>query len=124
MRTPIGKFGGAFADISAAELGGTVATEAIRRSRIPAGELDSVIFGHGRQAGGGPNTARQIGRRAGLPDESTAYTVNQACASGLRAIINAAQEILLDDAEAIENDASLSPAERASARRVLLQRVR
>jgi len=101
VRTPIGKFGGALASLSAAELGGPVAREAIRRSGLPGDAVDTLIFGHGRQGGGGPNTARQVVRRSGLGDEVPAYTVNQACASGMRAIVNAAQEILLDESAVV-----------------------
>lgn len=92
-RTPIGKFGGALASLSAAELGGQVAKNVVSSSSVDANAIDQVIFGHARQAGGGPNTARQIVKLAGLSDDVPAYTVNQACASGLRAIISAAQAI-------------------------------
>src|SRR5262252_4727804 len=68
VRTPIGKFGGAFASLSAAELGGAAARGAIERSGLPAGAVNETIFGHARQAGGGPNTARQVSRRAGEND--------------------------------------------------------
>jgi len=60
-----------------------------------------VIFGHGRQAGGGPNTARQIGFRAGVPVDRPAFTVNQACASGLQAVLSAARAILLGEAKVV-----------------------
>jgi acetyl-CoA C-acetyltransferase len=85
-RTPIGKFGGAFAAMSAAELGGFAARAAIERSGLPAAAIDETIFGHARQAGGGPNTARQVARRAGVPDSVPAFTVNKACASSLKAL--------------------------------------
>ena len=86
VRTPIGKFGGAFAAMSAAELGGAAARAAVERSGLPAGAVNETIFGHARQAGGGPNTARQVSRRAGMPDTVPAFTVNKACASSLKAI--------------------------------------
>ena len=86
VRTPIGKFGGVFAAMSAAELGGAAARAALERSGLPAGAVSETIFGHARQAGGGPNTARQVSRRAGLPDAVPAFTVNKACASSLKAI--------------------------------------
>jgi len=85
-RTPIGKFGGAFAELTAAELGAAAARAAIERSGLPASAVDEAIFGHGRQAGGGPNTARQASHRAGVPDSVPAFTVNKACASSLKAI--------------------------------------
>jgi acetyl-CoA C-acetyltransferase len=85
-RTPIGKFGGAFASLTAAELGGAAALAAIERSGLPAAAVDETIVGHARQAGGGPNTARQVSRRAGIPDAVPAFTVNKACASSLKAI--------------------------------------
>jgi len=86
VRTPIGKFGGVFAGLSAAELGGAAAGAALERSRLPVDAVSETIFGHARQAGGGPNTARQVSRRAGLPDAVPAFTVNKACASSLKAI--------------------------------------
>jgi len=101
VRTPIGNFGGALAASSAAELGGLAARAAIRRSGIPADGFDEVIVGHARQAGNGPNIARQIVRRAGLPDQVPAYTINKACASGLQAIVSAAQSIRNGDAEVV-----------------------
>ena len=89
VRTPIGRFGGALASLSAAELGGLAARETIHRSGLAADAIGHAVFGNARQAGGGPNPARQIGRRAGLPDASVAFTVNMACASGLQAIVSA-----------------------------------
>jgi len=85
-RTPIGKFGGAFASLTAAQLGAAAARGALERSGLPAAAVDETIFGHARQAGGGPNTARQVARQAGLPDAVPAFTVNKACASSLKAI--------------------------------------
>jgi acetyl-CoA C-acetyltransferase len=86
VRTPIGKFGGAFASLSAADLGEAAAKTAIERSGLPPAAIDETIFGHARQAGGGPNTARQVSHRAGVPDATPAFTVNKACASSLKAI--------------------------------------
>ena len=76
VRTPIGKFGGALSGLTAAELGGTAARAAIERSGLAADAVNETIFGHARQAGGGPNTARQVSRRAGVPDAVPAFTVN------------------------------------------------
>jgi acetyl-CoA C-acetyltransferase len=99
VRTPIGKFGGALASLSAADLGTAAAKAALERSGLDPARVDQVIFGHGRQAGGGPNTARQIAWRAGVPQERPAWTVNQACGSGLQAILSAARAIRLGEAE-------------------------
>lgn len=85
-RTPIGKFGGAFASLSAADLGEAAARVALERSGLPPAAVDETIFGHARQAGGGPNTARQVAHRAGVPDSIPAFTVNKACASSLKAL--------------------------------------
>jgi len=101
VRTPIGRFGGALAGQTAAELGAAAAAECVRRSGIEPGAVGEVIWGAARQAGTGPNLARQIGYRAGLPETVPAFTVNQACGSGLQAIILAAQEIMLGRAEAV-----------------------
>src|SRR4029453_240658 len=85
-RTPIGKFGGSFASLSAADLGEVAAKAALERSGLPPPAVDETIFGHARQAGGGPNTARQVSHRAGVPDAVPAFTVNKACASSLKAL--------------------------------------
>lgn len=92
-RTPIGKFGGSFASMSAADLAEVAAKAAIERSGLPAAAIDETIFGHARQAGGGPNTARQVSHRAGVPDSVPAFTVNKACASSLKALTLGAQSI-------------------------------
>ncbi|HEX8127887.1 MAG TPA: acetyl-CoA C-acetyltransferase [Pyrinomonadaceae bacterium] len=101
VRTPIGRFGGALANVPAAELGATAAKESLRRAGLAADAIQEVIWGAARQAGTGPNLARQIGYRAGAPDSVPAFTVNQACGSGLKAIILAAQEIMLGRARAV-----------------------
>jgi acetyl-CoA C-acetyltransferase len=101
VRTPIGKFGGALASLSAADLGTTAAKAALERSNLDPTKVDQVIFGHARQAGGGPNTARQIAFRAGVPVDRPAYTVNQACASGLQAVLSAARTILTGEAKVV-----------------------
>jgi len=100
-RTPIGRFGGAFASMSAADLGEVAARAAIERSGLPPAALDETIFGHARQAGGGPNTARQVSHRAGVPDSVPAYTVNKACASSLKAITLGALSIAAGENEAV-----------------------
>src|SRR5216110_269883 len=94
VRTPIGRFGGSLQSLTAADLGVAVAKESLRRAQIRPDQVDDSIWGCGRQAGGGPNVARQITFRAGVPDRIPAFTVNQACGSGLRAIILAAEQIM------------------------------
>ena len=94
-RTPIGRYGGTLRATHPSELGARAAAAALERARIPAADVDEVLVGHGRQAGSGPNPARQVGRRAGLPDSVPAQTINQACASGLQAVALGAQAILL-----------------------------
>lgn len=101
VRTPIGDFGGALAASSAAHLGGVAAIGALERSGVPGDAVDEVLFGHARQAGNGPNLARQVVRRAGLPDRVPAYTINKACASGVQSVVNAAQSIRLGDAHVV-----------------------
>jgi len=93
-RTPIGKYGGSFRDIHPAELGAIAARAALQQAGIEPKDVDEVVMGHGRQAGSGPNTARQVAHRAGIPHTSPAQTVNKACASSLQAIASAAQSIL------------------------------
>ncbi len=100
-RTPIGKFGGVLSSLSAAELGGFAAKAVLRETPDATFHIDLVIFGHARQAGGGPNTARQIVRLSGLSDQVPAYTVNQACASGLRAIVSASQAVQTGEAQVV-----------------------
>jgi len=100
-RTPIGKFGGAFASLSAADLGVVAARAALERSGLPAAAVDETIFGHARQAGGGPNTARQVSHRAGVPDAVPAYTVNKACASSLKALTLGALSIAAGENEVV-----------------------
>ena len=95
VRTPIGRFGGSLASLSAADLGVAVAKETLQRAQIRPDQIDESIWGCARQAGVGPNVARQITYRAGAPETVPAFTVNQACGSGLRAIILAAQQIML-----------------------------
>ena len=101
VRTPIGKFGGSLAGWTAADLGVAVVKEALSRSNIAPDSVAELIFGCGRQAGGGPNVARQVSVRSGIPESSPAYTVNQACASGLKSVILGTQELLLGRAQAI-----------------------
>ena len=72
VRTPIGRFGGGLAGLTAAELGAAAARESLRRAGLRPDQVDETIFGCARQAGGGPNPARQVSWRAGVPQESEA----------------------------------------------------
>ncbi len=87
--------------MSAADLGSVAALAAIERSGLPAAAIDETIFGHARQAGGGPNTARQVSHRAGVPDSVPAYTINKACASSLKALTLGALSIAAGENEAV-----------------------
>ena len=101
VRTPIGKFLGGLSSLTAADRGTAAARAALERAGLDPQHVDQVIFGHGRQAGGGPNTARQISHRSGVPADRPAYTVNQACASGLQAVLSAARTILTGEARVV-----------------------
>ncbi|HEU4915571.1 MAG TPA: acetyl-CoA C-acetyltransferase [Acidimicrobiia bacterium] len=85
-RTPIGRYGGALAQLRAVELGGLAIAGAIERSQIDPGEVDEVLFGHVLQAGEGQITARQAAARGGLPMTVPSVTINKVCLSGLSAI--------------------------------------
>ena len=85
-RTPIGKFMGGFQNKSAADLGVDIVRATAERAGIDLKHADELIFGHARQAGNGPNIARQISYRAGIPQDEPSFTVNMACASGIKAI--------------------------------------
>jgi acetyl-CoA C-acetyltransferase len=93
VRTPIGKFGGTLLDFTAADLGVIAAKAAMERAGVKPEQVEETIIGNARQAGGGPNVARQISYRAGVPETVPAYTINMACASGLKGIALGAQEI-------------------------------
>src|SRR5256885_10403446 len=93
VRTPIGKLGGSLASMTAADMGVIAAKAAMERAGIRPDQVEETIFGNARQAGGGPNPARQISIRSGVPQEVPAYTVNKACASGVKSIALAYQEI-------------------------------
>lgn len=93
VRTPIGKFGGRLLSLTGADMGVTAAKAALERAGIRPEQVGETIFGNARQAGGGPNPARQISIRSGVPQEVPAYTVNMACASGMKSIALGAQEI-------------------------------
>jgi len=95
VRTPIGKFGGKLSQMTSPDLGIVAAQAAMDRAGVEPGQVEESIFGSARQAGNGPNPARQISVRSGIPKAVPAYTVNQACASGMKAIALGAQEIAL-----------------------------
>jgi len=101
VRTAIGKFGGSLASFTAPDLGASAARAALERAGVPADDVEEVIFGHARQAGSGPNPARQIAVRAGVPERVPAYTINKACASSLKAIVLGVQEIVLGNANVV-----------------------
>ena len=100
-RTPIGRYGGAFRDVHPAELGAVAARAALGRATVALELVDEVAIGHARQAGSGPNPARQVGRRTGLSDRVPATTINKACASGLEAVASGARSIALGEADVV-----------------------
>ena len=100
-RTPIGKYLGALADVSAPELGAVAVREALKRAKALPERVDEVILGNVIQAGLGQNPARQAAIKAGLPDTIAAFTVNKVCGSGLKAAMLAAQAIRAGDADLI-----------------------
>jgi acetyl-CoA C-acetyltransferase len=100
-RTPVGKFLGAFSEVPAVDLGIRAVQGALERSGIEPSLVDELVFGHARQAGNGPNPARQVAYRSGLGEEKPAFTVNMACGSGTKAIQVAAEQIMLGNAEVV-----------------------
>lgn len=113
VRTPIGAFNGGLSGLSGAELGTRVIREALSRARVQAAEVSEVVLGQVLTAGAGQNPARQAAIHAGVPSERTAYTVNQVCGSGLRAVALGASAIQLEDAEVVvaggQESMSLAP---------------
>jgi len=102
-RTPIGKFGGALSTVPAIELGGVAIRAAVERAGLDpaATALDDVLMGQVLQAGSGQSPARQAALRAGLPETTSATTINRVCGSGLKAIMLAASEIRAGDADLV-----------------------
>ena len=100
-RTPVGSFGGALSPLAAHELGAIAIKEAISRAKINANDVDEVILGQILTAGGGQNPARQAAMAAGIPQEKTAWGLNQLCGSGLRAVALGLQQIANGDATII-----------------------
>ena len=120
LRTPVGKFGGSLKDIPAVDLGVTVAKGLFEKTGIKPELVDEVIVGNVLQAGLGQNVARQIAIKAGLPIESSAFTINKICGSGLKTVMLGAQAIMLGDADVVlaggTENMSLSPYVLPSAR--------
>jgi len=112
-RTPIGSFSGAFAATPAHELGRTAITAALQRAKIEAKEVSEVVLGQVLQANQGMNPARQASRAAGVPDEAPAWSLNQVCGSGLRAVVVGYQQIKAGDAKIVvaggQENMSLAP---------------
>ena len=99
IRTPIGKFLGGLSSLSPADLGVAAVVPALAAAGVAPERVEELRFGCGRQAGGGPNVARQIAIRSGMPTHTTAITLNMACGSGLLAIIEARDAIERGDAQ-------------------------
>src|SRR3954449_11779691 len=102
VRTPIGKYGGALAGIRPDDLAALVVSEVVRRSGVPVDRIDEVVFGAANQAGeDNRNVARMAALLAGLPDTTPGFTVNRLCASGLQAIVSAAQAVETGQADVV-----------------------
>jgi acetyl-CoA C-acetyltransferase len=101
VRTPIGSFGGSLKDLSATRLGAIAIMGALKRAGIEPGQVQDVLMGCVLQANLGQAPARQAAKFAGLPNEVNCTTINKVCASGMKAIAQAAQSILLGDAEIV-----------------------
>ncbi|HRP78150.1 MAG TPA: acetyl-CoA C-acetyltransferase [Aquamicrobium sp.] len=112
-RTPVGSFNGAFADTPAHVLGAVAIKEALARAGVDGADVDEVVMGQILSAGQGQNPARQAARAAGIPDEKTAWGLNQLCGSGLRAVAIGMQQIQTGDAKIIvaggQESMSLAP---------------
>ena len=112
-RTPVGSFNGSFADTPAHTLGAVAIREALARAGVDGAEVDEVVMGQILSAGQGQNPARQAAREAGIPDEKTAWGLNQLCGSGLRAVAIGMQQIQTGDAKIIvaggQESMSLAP---------------
>ena len=101
VRTPIGRYKGKLATVSAVELGAIAVKEAIKRAEIEADQVDQVFMGNVLQAGNGQNVARQSAVKAGIPYEVPATTINEVCGSGMKSIIFGMQQILLNEASVV-----------------------
>ena len=101
VRTPIGSFGGTLKDFSAPQLGAIAIKAAVERAGLKPEQIEEVYMGNVIQANVGQAPARQAAKFAGLPDSVVCTTVNKVCASGMKAIAQAAQDILLGDADIV-----------------------
>jgi len=101
LRTGIGTFGGSLKEVPATDLGATVGREVLSRSGIEGEQVDQVIIGNILSAGQGMNPGRQVGIKSGVPVQAPGMTLNRMCGSGLQAIVSAAQEIALGDADVV-----------------------
>src|SRR5688572_14891519 len=101
VRTPIGSFGGALKDLSATQLGAIAIKGALQKAGVKSEQVEDVLMGCVLQANLGQAPARQAAKFAGLPNEVNCTTVNKVCASGMKAIAQAAQSILLGDADIV-----------------------
>src|SRR5271157_3861735 len=101
VRTPVGKFQGAFSDLSATQLGAIAVREAVKRANLDPARVDECIMGNVVSAGLGQNPARQAALNGGLPSEVSALTINKVCGSGLKAVALAAQAIQTGNAEIV-----------------------
>ena len=99
VRTPIGRFGGSFNNVPATELAAFATKHALAQAGLSPEDVDTVILGMARQAGARPNPARQVAWNSGVPEHSTAFTTNMACASGLKTLQQAADDIRLGRAK-------------------------
>jgi acetyl-CoA C-acetyltransferase len=112
-RTPVGSFNGAFAAVPAHELGKTAITAALQRAKVDAKDVSEVVLGQVLTANQGMNPARQASRAAGVPDEAPAWSLNQVCGSGLRAVVVGYQQLKAGDAKIVvaggQENMSLSP---------------
>ena len=112
-RTPVGSFNGAFAQVPAHELGAVAIQAALERAGVAAEDVNEVILGQILTAGQGQNPARQASIKAGIPNERTAWNLNQLCGSGLRAVAVGMQQILCGDADIVvaggQESMSLAP---------------
>ncbi|MGU3576943.1 acetyl-CoA C-acetyltransferase [Brucellaceae bacterium C25G] len=100
-RTPVGSFNGSFSNVPAHELGAAAIAAALQRGGVTPNDVDEVVFGQVLTAGEGQNPARQAAKLAGCPNETTAFSINQLCGSGLRAVAVGMQQILTGDANII-----------------------
>ncbi|WP_135212539.1 acetyl-CoA C-acetyltransferase [Vitreimonas flagellata] len=112
-RTPVGSFLGSFAATPAHELGKIAITAALQRAKVDAKDVSEVVLGQVLTANQGMNPARQASRAAGVPDDSPAWSLNQVCGSGLRAVVVGYQQIKAGDAKIVvaggQENMSLSP---------------